>query len=237
MASLTYKGKLSTWKDDKGFGFIKPEKGKQDVFIHITALKKMSRRPVIGDVILYQTSMDNKGKIRAINARIEGVKPIYSGTKKSIRSKKSGISFSQFGFVLPLIIIAVSFLVYNGVFKDKRLNKVQPKYEREEVQPIYEPKEAQPKYEHEEARPVYEQPKYEHEEARPVYEQPKYEHEEAQPVYEPKEVQPKYRCEGKVYCSEMTSCGEAMFYLRNCPGVKIDGDGDGVPCERQWCGH
>ncbi|WP_085961298.1 excalibur calcium-binding domain-containing protein [Cupriavidus basilensis] len=23
----------------------------------------------------------------------------------------------------------------------------------------------------------------------------------------------------------------ARFYLRNCPGVKIDGDHDGIPCE------
>ncbi len=191
MASSQYKGKLSTWKDDKGFRFIKPEKGKHDVFIHISALKKMSRRPVIGDVILYQTSMDNKGKVRAVNARIEGVKPIYRNAKQLTRNKNSGISFSQFGSVLPLIIIVVSFLVYNGVFKDNRYNKVQPKYEREE----------------------------------------------AQPIYEPKEAQPEYKCEGKIHCSQMTSCEEATFYLDNCPGVKIDGDGDGIPCERQWCGH
>jgi hypothetical protein len=34
----------------------------------------------------------------------------------------------------------------------------------------------------------------------------------------------------------MTSCAEATFFLRNCPNVKMDGDGDGVPCESQWCG-
>lgn len=47
--------------------------------------------------------------------------------------------------------------------------------------------------------------------------------------------QPEYQCEGKIYCSQMTSCEEATFYLRNCPNVKIDGDGDGIPCESQWC--
>ncbi|MDR2548980.1 MAG: excalibur calcium-binding domain-containing protein [Desulfobulbus sp.] len=30
-------------------------------------------------------------------------------------------------------------------------------------------------------------------------------------------------------------CEEAKFFLRNCPGVKMDGNNDGVPCERQWC--
>ncbi|MCP4340739.1 MAG: excalibur calcium-binding domain-containing protein [Desulfobulbaceae bacterium] len=35
----------------------------------------------------------------------------------------------------------------------------------------------------------------------------------------------------------MRSCEEATFYLLNCPGVKMDGDGNGVPCEKQWCGN
>jgi hypothetical protein len=33
----------------------------------------------------------------------------------------------------------------------------------------------------------------------------------------------------------MSSCQEARFYLANCPNTKMDGDGDGVPCESQWC--
>ena len=44
-----------------------------------------------------------------------------------------------------------------------------------------------------------------------------------------------YKCNGKTYCSEMTSCEEATFYQHHCPGTKMDGDGDGVPCESQWC--
>jgi hypothetical protein len=44
-----------------------------------------------------------------------------------------------------------------------------------------------------------------------------------------------FRCAGKTHCSHMTSCEEAKFYLRNCPGVKIDGNHDGIPCEKQWC--
>jgi hypothetical protein len=46
-----------------------------------------------------------------------------------------------------------------------------------------------------------------------------------------------YHCDGRVYCSQMTSCEEAEFFLANCPGVKMDGGGDGVPCEKQWCGN
>lgn len=46
-----------------------------------------------------------------------------------------------------------------------------------------------------------------------------------------------FHCEKKERCPQMTSCEEAMFYLHNCPWPMMDGDGDGVPCEDQWCGH
>jgi hypothetical protein len=51
------------------------------------------------------------------------------------------------------------------------------------------------------------------------------------------EASSQYQCLGKTRCTEMTSCAEAMFYLQNCPGTKMDGDNDGIPCEGQWCGH
>lgn len=46
-----------------------------------------------------------------------------------------------------------------------------------------------------------------------------------------------FKCDGRIYCSQMTSCEEATFFLGNCPGVKMDGNNDGVPCEQQWCGR
>jgi Excalibur calcium-binding domain len=33
----------------------------------------------------------------------------------------------------------------------------------------------------------------------------------------------------------MMSCEEATWFLAHCPGVEMDGNRDGVPCERQWC--
>ncbi|WP_288841844.1 thermonuclease family protein [uncultured Deefgea sp.] len=41
-----------------------------------------------------------------------------------------------------------------------------------------------------------------------------------------------FTCGQKRYCKEMSSCEEAKFYLRQCGATKIDGDGDGVPCEK-----
>ena len=50
-----------------------------------------------------------------------------------------------------------------------------------------------------------------------------------------KDKMPK-ECKEKRYCSQMTSCAEAKYYLKLCGKyAKMDGDNDGVPCERQWC--
>lgn len=47
----------------------------------------------------------------------------------------------------------------------------------------------------------------------------------------------KYQCDGRQYCSQMHSCEEAIFFLRNCKDPKMDGNKDGIPCEKQWCGY
>ena len=44
-----------------------------------------------------------------------------------------------------------------------------------------------------------------------------------------------FSCDGRTHCSQMTSCAEAKFFLKNCPNTKMDGNNDGEPCEQQWC--
>jgi hypothetical protein len=46
-----------------------------------------------------------------------------------------------------------------------------------------------------------------------------------------------FKCDSRKHCSQMTSCAEAKYFLANCPGVKMDGDRDGIPCEEQFCGQ
>ena len=44
-----------------------------------------------------------------------------------------------------------------------------------------------------------------------------------------------YSCNGKTFCSQMISCGEAIFYQEKCGASEMDGNRDGIPCEQQWC--
>jgi hypothetical protein len=39
-------------------------------------------------------------------------------------------------------------------------------------------------------------------------------------------------CGAKKICGEMSSCAEAQHYLRQCGVSRLDGDADGIPCEK-----
>ncbi len=42
----------------------------------------------------------------------------------------------------------------------------------------------------------------------------------------------KFSCDGRQHCSQMTSRAEAVYFINHCPNTKMDGDRDGIPCER-----
>ena len=98
MAKTENKGFLKTWKDDRGFGFIKPDDDSQDVFIHISALRGMARRPYKGDTIFYQIEEEPEGKLKAVNARIEGVNLIVE-EQQSVSKKWLWIVAAALGLV------------------------------------------------------------------------------------------------------------------------------------------
>ncbi len=83
------KGKISQWKDDKGFGFILPEEGGGKIFFHISSVKKQTRRPKIGDIVLYDSERDAQGRLRAKGVVLEGVasKPGEHRSRSTIHTK------------------------------------------------------------------------------------------------------------------------------------------------------
>ncbi|MBS0042294.1 excalibur calcium-binding domain-containing protein [Shewanella sp. M16] len=206
---LMDRGVLVRWNDEKGFGFIQPEKNAaQDVFIHISVLKKMARKPIVGDSILFQTEVQNDGKRKAVIASIEGVAVVAaSATTRShshIQSRNENFNNknkahyhsprkSSFNTIIPLLIIVA--IVIFGFKQYQEFN---------------------------EAPAIDEVPVLTNEDTQPM------------PMYET--ATPRFQCEaGKTHCSHMSSCAEATFYIQNCPNTQMDGNGDGIPCERQWC--
>ena len=103
------KGLLKAWNDEKGFGFIKSETLAHDTFIHISALKHMSRKSKVGDTIYFEVATQPDGKTKAVNCRIEGVAVLKVTPKKSNhhRVAKSNFTDSFLGKVASISIIAV----------------------------------------------------------------------------------------------------------------------------------
>ena len=61
-----------------------------------------------------------------------------------------------------------------------------------------------------------------------------------EPIHSPPPAVPhptaaQYVCDGRTHCSQMRSCEEAIYFIQHCPNTKMDGNNDGVPCEKQWC--
>lgn len=46
------------------------------------------------------------------------------------------------------------------------------------------------------------------------------------------QMTPTYECGSKSYCRQMNSCEEAKYFLNVCRFRRLDGDADGVPCEK-----
>ena len=94
------KGKITSWNDEKGFGFITPITGGKQVFVHIKAFGNRNRRPEINQLVTYALSSDGKGRPCAIMATL-------AGDRLPERVKRSNDSL--------LVIVAVVFLVIVGV--------------------------------------------------------------------------------------------------------------------------
>lgn len=94
------KGKITTWNDEKGFGFITPVTGGKQVFVHIKAFGNKKRRPQINQLVTYELSFDRKGRPRAINATLAGDR-----LPKRIKRSNDSLYF----------VVAVIFLLAVGV--------------------------------------------------------------------------------------------------------------------------
>lgn len=74
---MRYQGRITTWKDDKGFGFITPNGSGEPVFLHISSFSGRSRRPEGNELVTYERVTDDKGRTQArkvayVGERVEG---------------------------------------------------------------------------------------------------------------------------------------------------------------------
>jgi uncharacterized membrane protein YsdA (DUF1294 family)/cold shock CspA family protein len=99
---MRYQGKVTSWKDEQGFGFITPNGGGKQVFVHIKSFSNRQQRPVSNEIVTYELKTDVNGRLSAESVRFLGER-MQSATS-SERSK------------MPFVLTAVFLVFVVGVF-------------------------------------------------------------------------------------------------------------------------
>ncbi|BBE35340.1 MULTISPECIES: cold-shock protein [Sphingosinicella] len=64
-------GTVKFFNADKGYGFIAPETGGNDAFVHISAVEKAGLRTLDKDQrVSYELETDQRGKTSAVNLQV-----------------------------------------------------------------------------------------------------------------------------------------------------------------------
>lgn len=215
---MRIEGILSKWNNDRGFGFIAPTQGGQEIFVHISAFPKQGKCPQIGEKLTFEIEIAGEGKKRA-----KSLVRIGFPATKMLKFSRQPQKRSSFGrVVLPIFmlgLIAAGYVKYSSYaqigYQDGasyfQLNRL-ISGTKETFRYLFKP------------NLLYSQrvnPKA---------------------TIAPQELvasnsTSQFHCDGRTHCSQMTSCAEATFFLKNCPNTQMDGNNDGVPCERQWCAN
>lgn len=62
---MRIEGVIKSWNDERGFGFIEPVQGGQEIFLHVKAFRVRHGRPQPGQYVSFAIEVGPKGKKRA----------------------------------------------------------------------------------------------------------------------------------------------------------------------------
>lgn len=236
---MRIEGKIIKWKEDRGFGFLAADQGGAEVFAHITAFPRTGTPPAAGERVSFEVELEASGKKRAKNVLyLERSATVPSASRnRPVRSRKERASGSPSRTIAIWLAIA---LVLAAVAYKVVLPRVAPMWQAKPELSTVEPASRVAGQIHRFIAKVDERAttsvsgiKAELQ----AFEGMREADERIVPAPQAavREQTSAYQCDGRQHCSQMHSCAEAKYFLKNCPDPKMDGNHDGVPCEEQWC--
>jgi len=111
-------GRIASWNDEKGYGFIAPDDGGDRIFVHIKAFGNPRRRPTLNQKVTFSESADGQGRLCAGKAKLSGRRRSHGGrTMIGVLSVIGAIVFLVVVAILaaktriPILILAVYLVV------------------------------------------------------------------------------------------------------------------------------
>ncbi|PKO51946.1 MAG: DUF1294 domain-containing protein [Betaproteobacteria bacterium HGW-Betaproteobacteria-20] len=95
-------GRITSWKDEQGFGFITPNGGGKQVFVHIKAFTGNRKRPSGGELVTYRLITDEKNRPTASEVLYVG-----SPRHKPLTIGKSSVPIYFTSIFLVIMCLAV----------------------------------------------------------------------------------------------------------------------------------
>ncbi len=115
---MRFDGIVKTWNDDRGFGFIQPNQGGQDIFVHIKSFPSGTGRPAPDLRVSFEVETSSDGKKRAKNVQFaRTAKPVAAKFSKTSTKWGLGslIALGLFAIALPIVILVRGLSPYLGI--------------------------------------------------------------------------------------------------------------------------
>ncbi len=85
---MRFEGRIKSWNDERGFGFIETAQGGDEVFVHISAIPTRWGRPQAGQPLSFEVGLNRDGKKRATNVGVPNPAVRASARKASRTARR-----------------------------------------------------------------------------------------------------------------------------------------------------